>query len=393
MTALSNPKQTSGHIPRLDVLRAIAILTVFAFHFFTITFHIQSVPWAGFGRVYASWPFNDAWIPFTWGWVGVALFFVLSGFCIHLSFLRHPTGFGATRFYWRRFLRIYPAYFAALITFSVFIISFRPAGTLTSFQFVTHLLLIHNFSARSFFMINGAFWSLAVEFQFYLLYPLLLLVRSRSSLSICLALALIINVFGQVVLTLFTPLPYFSVDPAWSFPLMTWCGWILGACLAETFVQQRRLFRHGTVWMVLAFLLFMASLHYKPLIGQSYLFASVFFAAFMDIYLAWNRQLFRFERMLIPIGLVSYSLYLWHQPLILPLEKIISDYFHVPSSPAWQIFIVMPLDFILIIPLTVASYYFIEIGVPRLFHRSSRRPTSDSGHLERTVSILPSADK
>jgi peptidoglycan/LPS O-acetylase OafA/YrhL len=394
MTADVAASPIPRHIPRLDVLRAFAILTVFAFHFFTITFHTQSVPWAGDARDYAAWPFGAWCVPLTWGWIGVALFFVLSGFCIHLSFLRKPGGFGVGDFYGRRFLRIYPAYLAALAAFSLFIFLFRPPGTLTAFQFVTHLLLVHNFSARSFFMINGAFWSLAVEFQFYLLYPLLLLGRSRCNLPICLAAALALNVLGQTILAWTVPLPYFSVDPAWSFPLMTWCGWILGACLAESFVRRERLFRHGWTWMGVAFVLFMVALHDRPLIGQSYLFAAVFFAAFMDVYLAWERPVTRVERLLIPIGLVSYSLYLWHQPLILPLDAAISNYLRLPHTPAWQVLVAMPLDLLLVMPITIASYFLIELGVPRLFRRSRRPGTAARPHPLATTGIaVPASPK
>src|SRR4029079_6353157 len=103
----------------VDVLRGIAILLVVVYHSFGSTWGWW-VPWAGWTSDFRSAP-NDAliWLyPVTAAWVGVPLFFVISGFCIHYSFLRRGQ-FNAREFVWRRFWRIYPAYFVALVAFTL----------------------------------------------------------------------------------------------------------------------------------------------------------------------------------------------------------------------------------------------------------------------------------
>src|SRR4029077_9150703 len=83
--------------------------------------------------------------PFHIGWTALPIFFVVSGFCIHLTYSqqRQPD---LRSFYVRRFFRIYPPYLLALLVFTFFYPLTRiPLTKLTYWgQFVTHLLLCHN---------------------------------------------------------------------------------------------------------------------------------------------------------------------------------------------------------------------------------------------------------
>jgi peptidoglycan/LPS O-acetylase OafA/YrhL len=106
-------------------------------------------------------------LPLSLGWAGVAAFFVISGFCIHLSFARNPNW---RNFWLRRCFRIYPAYFFALLLFALLFPWSRIHWNLSGIaQLGSHLLLIHNYNDRSYFGISPAFWSIAVEVQLYLL--------------------------------------------------------------------------------------------------------------------------------------------------------------------------------------------------------------------------------
>jgi peptidoglycan/LPS O-acetylase OafA/YrhL len=110
------------------------------------------------------------------GFTGVSIFFVLSGYLMFGPFLGALMGdrtWPSLRQYSiRRFSRIYPPYLVALILFSLA----RYAGHLkppSLANFLTHVLLIFNyFDWRDFFSINAVFWSLAVEAQFYLILPI-----------------------------------------------------------------------------------------------------------------------------------------------------------------------------------------------------------------------------
>jgi peptidoglycan/LPS O-acetylase OafA/YrhL len=132
----------------LDGLRGIAIALVVLFHF--------------------------GWFPP--GWIGVQLFFVLSGYLISSILLTEkekplPTYLG--RFYWRRSLRIFPLYFFYLIImWALFATTNEPRSFETDWPFL--LTYMTNFGRLRVSDIGPAFthlWSLAVEEQFYLLWP------------------------------------------------------------------------------------------------------------------------------------------------------------------------------------------------------------------------------
>jgi peptidoglycan/LPS O-acetylase OafA/YrhL len=175
----NGPKQHSskspdaGHNHALDGLRFFAFLLVFFFH------ALQWSPWG-------HWPF------IRFGFLGVPIFFVLSGFLIGGILLdlkdKQRPGFGLgaklKTFYIRRALRIFPVYYLFIAILALLLaLSGRPDPVATD-SFFWHLAYLTNF--RSFFagmdhIRQGHFWSLAVEEHFYLLAPLVvLLARPRT---------------------------------------------------------------------------------------------------------------------------------------------------------------------------------------------------------------------
>ena len=144
------------HLPGLDLLRAIAIVWVMLFHSFLV---------GGLGP-------DFAWLS-RFGWAGVDIFFVLSGFLIGSQVLRplqqgQPLAFGA--FYARRAWRILPAFAVVLALYVLFPALREVPGMQPWWQFATfslNLLIDAD---------NAAFshaWSLCVEEHFYLVFPLL----------------------------------------------------------------------------------------------------------------------------------------------------------------------------------------------------------------------------
>ncbi|MBD8898446.1 acyltransferase [Rhodanobacter sp. DHG33] len=171
-------------LPGLDLLRAIAIVWVMLFHSWMI---------GGIGGPLQ--PVAD------YGWMGVDLFFVLSGYLIGQQLLEplsrgEPLQFGA--FYLRRAFRILPAFFAVLAVYLLFPGWREAPGLQPAWQFITftvNLLIDYEH--------NQAFshaWSLCVEEHFYLLFPLLAWwLARRSSRALVVAGGVLIVAVGMLL--------------------------------------------------------------------------------------------------------------------------------------------------------------------------------------------------
>jgi len=274
----------------VDALRGIAITLVFVFH-----------------AEASSYPDRPEW--FAFGSSGVALFFVLSGFSIHLSVAR-GRDFRIREFAVRRVLRIYPAYLVAL-----FALTLAQSIPILSVQFILHASLLHNLNGGTFFAINPSFWSLAVECQLYLLYPALLYLRDRIGMSktlvvlFCLSEALII--ISNASLDRNT----FSTQYLFHTPFHHWFDWAIGAMLAERFAQKRPLFPAGVMLPASALAVVVFAYTYEPASPWRFTISACFWAIITErvIYSSWKPAAFT---PLAGVGIVSYSLYLWHQPLI-----------------------------------------------------------------------------
>lgn len=159
----------SQMIPGLDGLRAIAFFLVFALH----TNYLQV------------------------GWVGVSLFFVLSGFLITGILLDMKASLSARnyfiKFYGRRFLRIFPLYYfyllsMALVTTWLISIHYRPRLMQIFLDQVWYAVLyVYDFffatAKYQYSYLLDHFWSLSVEEQFYIFWPLLIFLVPEKSLK------------------------------------------------------------------------------------------------------------------------------------------------------------------------------------------------------------------
>lgn len=177
------PDINRTRIPVLDGFRGIAVLLVMCYHFVPAIF---------------------------FGWAGVDLFFILSGFLI-TSILMNTIG---TRnylsvYFSRRLLRIVPLFFLVLLFLFVLLPVFFPAWVTTAYKnLVDHQYWYWLFIANSSFALNGFpeniiavhFWSLACEMQFYLVWPVLivLLHRRRNLLLIILLLLFFSAIFFRL---------------------------------------------------------------------------------------------------------------------------------------------------------------------------------------------------
>jgi peptidoglycan/LPS O-acetylase OafA/YrhL len=197
------PKPLSAiHLPALDGLRAIAILLVLFFHF-----EIRELP-----KKVALLP---VWATVQAGWLGVDLFFVLSGFLITgiLCDTRETRGY-FRNFYARRTLRILPLQYGFLaLSFLVLpilgVLPWTPASTQAWFwlHLSNFLIAFRGWGASQ--MLVPHFWSLAVEEQFYLVWPALVFLVSRPALRrICVA-CVVVSLAVRVGLR-YTTLPWYA---------------------------------------------------------------------------------------------------------------------------------------------------------------------------------------
>jgi peptidoglycan/LPS O-acetylase OafA/YrhL len=190
-----------GRLPELDGIRAIAILAVLANHFFS---NERTQPGAGALHGVGA----AAYLVAAHGWLGVDLFFVLSGFLITGILLDTRDRVTYFHDFWlRRALRILPLVFTVVTILTVI---YRPhwAYVLMSFFFASDIAQLFGLGNQA----MGPLWSLAVEEQFYLIWPFLVLALPRRTLAIV-ALALVVaEPIARVVVNGPLDLPWFRVD-------------------------------------------------------------------------------------------------------------------------------------------------------------------------------------
>lgn len=317
-----NPN-TRVHLPFLDGIRGIAILGVFLCHSVGQAFGFNSLHWNGLFRDFDSSSSFLALYPLTYGSAGVAVFFVVSGFCIHLSHQRSKNKKWLL-FINKRIFRIYPPYLLAVCLF--FFVwpwgSFDVGSFTRAAQLITHILLIHNFDERTFFEINGSFWSIAVEVQLYAIYPLLLLFATKlgwkRALHIVAFLELSIRVASSVNgLLSDQPLPHFVIHS----PFAYWLSWSIGAYLAQCFMENRTSLLFQVRFELIAVIAIVVPL-FRPtepftFLAFSFLTAVVIERLMTARWVLPEAPLFQQAwSHLTLLGVVSYSFYLFHQPII-----------------------------------------------------------------------------
>lgn len=153
----------------VDYYRALAVTLV-------TVYHIQ----VGLGKDAFELHYGfDLFAPLGNGWIGVGIFFIISGYCMGMSTARDLTN-GVTlgksaRYLIKRFLRIAPAYYISIAVWYVLINYFSLVKKPTDlFDIVTHLAFVHNLIPETVYTISGIYWSIGVEMQFYVLLPVII---------------------------------------------------------------------------------------------------------------------------------------------------------------------------------------------------------------------------
>ena len=215
-TSSLNFERIAGGIDALDGLRAIAVILVLLRHAaFPVVGATGGAVWTVGGY--------DLITPFVNGWIGVDLFFILSGFLIGGHLLRQES----QTFRWRNYLtqralRIVPAYWAVMAIILAGVIPYYVVNDhLIGVRVIYHLLFLQDYLPPN---IVVAFWSLGVEEKFYLLAPALVLGSarlrdSRKRIALLVAVGLL-AVLSRSLLALQHPgqIAYVDFVAAFRFP-------------------------------------------------------------------------------------------------------------------------------------------------------------------------------
>lgn len=326
------------------------------------------------------------------GFVGVDIFFVISGFLIGgilWSELSSQGRLSLTRFYMRRIKRLAPAYVVmALASFAVawFVLlpfEFREfgKGLIAATLYLANVL----FYRQSGYFDTGAedkvflhTWSLSVEEQFYIVLPVLLLLLARNRRMMIIALA------GLFVASLVACIIATPSRPTATFYLFQYRAWELlaGVLLAIYGRETGASWRYTSVLSWLGITLIIGSIFFISPDRGFPGYQAIFPVAGTVLILLngqhenlVNRALS--ARVPVAIGLISYSLYLWHWPVLVLSRSYLEGYDSVVVSAFW-VAICMALAW--------ASWRYVE----RPF-RSTASPTPSTPRAVFSVAILASA--
>lgn len=376
MAAPAKVEQQKNHLPFLDGIRGTAILAVFLYHSLGIGFGADQLKWNGLVRDFSTSRSFLILSPLTFGWAGVAVFFVVSGFCIHLSHQKCREK-GWLVFCNRRFFRIYPPYLLA--TFAFFFI--WPWGSLSIgsperlVQLGSHLLAVHNLDPETFFGINGSLWSVAVEIQLYAIYPLLLYIVGKKGWKTALiftgTLEVLIRIAESISVTFYNESIPFIIKHS---PFGYWLSWSIGAYLAQCFLEGRTSWLSKVRFDLVAVVTLTVAL-FKPTEPFGFLAWALLTGMAIDRLISekWslpkNRLFDLLWQHLTSLGLISYSFYLFHQPIINITKLVIGN-----LSPD------KPFNPILKLAICLA-WYPVIIGFSRFIYRRIEQPSIDLGKV------------
>jgi peptidoglycan/LPS O-acetylase OafA/YrhL len=307
--------------PEIDGLRAIAVIPVILFH--------------------------ARWNLFRGGYVGVDVFFVISGYLITSIIVADlkEKKFSLLHFYERRARRILPALFFIVALCIPFAWLLLLPGDLASFA--SSVAAVATFSSNILFWSESGYfdtvaelkpllhtWSLAVEEQFYVFFPLILLMAWRFGRR-----RLIATLVVLLVISLGTAEWGAYASPAAAFYLLPTRGWelALGALIAIYLKEGENVV--GNEWLSLAGLglILFSVFAFNERTPSPSLFTLVPTAgvALIILYTSPETAVFRLlsHKWLVGIGLISYSAYLWHQPLLALARNSIAFYsYRLPTT-------------------------------------------------------------
>jgi peptidoglycan/LPS O-acetylase OafA/YrhL len=349
------------YFPQLDALRFLAFLGVYLEHFSLSGFSCFNNP--TFELLKETFFYR--------GYMGVSLFFVISGFLI-TTLLMHEWksmgGINIKNFYIRRALRIWPLYFTVLLIGFVLL----PFLTSQFYNDTAHPLYYLFFAANFNSVFYGLpanpvlipMWSLAVEEQFYLLFPLLLFLLRGRNLLIVLGLMIAGGLYYRSLLyPNFLAMGIHSITVAPDIIVGVFCG--LSYHFGWKIIGWIERLNGGVIFFVYLlglYLLFNGKFDYfLPTAIFSRLIYTLFFAFIVLEQCFAKNSFLKFSKIagFSKLGLISYGLYCLHQPALM-IGKYL-DSFISPLLPVWLgVVIMMVVCLFIAILFAKISYRFIE---------------------------------
>ncbi|MFM9908490.1 MAG: acyltransferase family protein [Chitinophagaceae bacterium] len=331
-----------SYIKSLDGIRGFGIFFVMAYHFL----RLQGVEWTTIG--------------FSWIWI--QMFFVQSGFLITQILLNskdQPFQTYAGQFYWRRMLRIFPVYFAYLLAFLLlYIIFHKPddfgerAPYLFTFTY-NYTRLLPDIEFHSTFFIH--FWSLSVEEQFYLFWPVVVFFLDIEKLKkVIVAIILLVPFFrywfaDHLLAMGFSP--EMTGETTYAFTISQLDSFMTGAAIT-VFNLPEKIKRPGR-WSLLAIAIVVTAglTNYALLINQgqsisisslgfsvamienyqhvwSYSLINLLFAVVIVYLISANYKGIFNNALLVRIGKIVYGIYIYHFGILWVFSTLNKRYIH-----------------------------------------------------------------
>lgn len=342
------------YFKQLDTLRFIAFLFVFTSHLFigfdfrTITDNLYSY------HFYSSILCN--------GQAGVQLFFVLSGFLITFLLCQERQKFGEINFqnfYMRRMLRIWPLYYLVLIL-GIFVLPHLA----NSFEFDgvvwKNLVFLNNFELlkKGQEINTGVAWSVAIEEQFYVIWPVLFMFFRNNKHLI--ASSIVIYLFSCIYTFLSPTTAYFHTFGNLNYLMIGCIGGIL-------YADQKKLnylskFKSRSFFTInLCVILLLNNLKFLPvfvILPFNYLF--------LILYLVLNNSTTKGKNILMSLGKYTYGMYLYHAVFLIGVKIILLklDLNYENSLPTLIVCGIIAL--VLTVTCAILSYNFFELPFLKL---------------------------
>lgn len=333
----------------LDGVRGIAILLVLVNHFATGVEpkHHQLYPgmdWQGHGA----------------GFVGVQLFFVLSGYLITSLLIKEFHRYSEvsfSRFYLRRARRLMPALITLCGIYGMYVALFdRPQMRLalgSIFRAITYTGNLPSFFPKNEALVHT--WSLAVEEQFYLVWPIVLVGLLRKGQGQAVKVAIVVGIATIIGREMVPLILEGRHAPFLQYNLFRWDALMAGTLLALRPIRVAA----WMGWLGIAVLVVLVAIAPAAIPGWQYTLSTFACAAIVATatQIRWLAN-----RSLAHVGLISYSLYLWHVPLLR---------WGLPG----------PISLLLCFAVAEASYWWIELPGQRRLFRSADRPRDVSASM------------